>query len=408
MSAVIMKKKAKRPDLDSGNAAMDLSTELRQRQWPKPATGVLIGDYEGSPYVRTGRVFSRALRLHQQVSRPIPAGESAITSLCRGANGMVYGATSGRASHLFYYDPGPTGDGVVDLGVLPGVTDVRRCLVAVPGNRVIAGASAMAAPGKSGPLFVYETGSDNTAEYGAGRGPVKPLTVPVDGECVAALACDAGRNVVYGISSVSGTLWSCNPDSRRVRRIGRVSKDGAFSRCLVIDSRGRVFGTHSLGALFRYDPDSGKLEDLGASIPTVAGREMYNAMDSAVWDPVSGLIYGAGTADGVLFSLDPDSLDVRALGKATAAPRVRAMAAGLDGRIYGISGDLDGMGHLFCYDAGRRELRDLGIMFAVSEVWRRGFEFDAACTGANGEIYFGESERESHLYLYFPPIERRC
>jgi len=39
-------------------------------------------------------------------------------------------------------------------------------------------------------------------------------------------------------------------------------------------------------------------------------------------------------------------------------------------------------------------------------VWH-GYEFDAACTGEWGEIYLGESDRVSHLFLYFPPVRRR-
>jgi len=137
-------------------------------------------------------------------------------------------------------------------------------------------------------------------------------------------------------------------------------------------------------------------------IPTIAGREFYNRLDSAVLNEYDGCIYGAGTADGVLFRFDPSTFEFRALGKATAEARVRAITCAPDGRVFGISGEVGGMGHLFCYDPHKHELRDLGLMIAASEIWRRGFEFDAACTGQNGELYFGENEREGHLFLYFP------
>ena len=54
-----------------------------------------------------------------------------------------------------------------------------------------------------------------------------------------------------------------------------------------------------------------------------------------------------------------------------------------------------------------RVLADLGIPYSgMDRVWH-GYEFDAACTGEHGEIYLGESDRVSHLFLYFPPIRRR-
>ena len=55
-------------------------------------------------------------------------------------------------------------------------------------------------------------------------------------------------------------------------------------------------------------------------------------------------------------------------------------------------------------DRELRDLRDLGIPYvAVQNPWH-GYEFDAATTGRWGEIYLGESDRISHLFIYFPPV----
>lgn len=385
-----------------------LAESLKGRVWPRNPDGVVLGDYDNAPWVKEGRVFTRALRMHQQLSEPIPDGESAITSLVTGTNGRIYGATSGRRSHLFFYDPSPTGDGVVDLAVLPGVTAVRRALAAV-GTRIYAGATETSDPA-GGAIFFHDTAPDYQDEFRAYRDELRDqrsnlerLAVPVKGEGIAALVAGPDGEYLYGLSTVTGTFFRVSVETGKVRHYGRVSKDAAFSRVLVADRAGNIYGTHSLGTLFRYSAAADKVEDLEIRIPTVAGREFYNQLDSAVYEPVSGLIYGAGTADGVLFTLDPATLEVRALGKVIAEPRVRAMTAALDGTVYGIAGCEDGMGHLFQYSRARGELRDLGILMAASEVWRRGFEFDAACTGLDGTLYFGESERDSHLFLYFPP-----
>jgi hypothetical protein len=72
---------------------------------------------------------------------------------------------------------------------------------------------------------------------------------------------------------------------------------------------------------------------------------------------------------GVLFSLDPHDLEIKSLGKSLAEPRVRAMACVPDGRVYGISGNEGGMGHLFRYDPLSNELADLGILMSATEAF---------------------------------------
>ena len=95
------------------------------------------------------------------------------------------------------------------------------------------------------------------------------------------------------------------------------------------------------------------------------------------------------------------------LGKPVTQPRVRALTVGADRKVYGIGGDTDGMGHLFVYDPESRDLRDLGIPYAMVQNPWHGYEFSAAATGHWGEIYLGESDRISHLFIYFPPVSSR-
>ena len=383
---------------------MDMKEALRGRTWPTRPEGVNAGDYGLGPYVREGHVVSRRLCLHQSLSEPIPEGECAITSLCRGSNGKIYGATSGKRSHLFYYDPGPGADGVCDVGVIEGATAVRRALVATDDGRIFGGISE-SADGNTGGLFAYEVKSDQMSEGATNRGQIERLEAPVPGEGIAALAIDNRRQCVYGLSSVSGTLFVYDVREGEVSIKGEVDKGRQFSRVLVTDKEGGVYGAGACGAIFKFDPDADTLTHLPVKLPTVAGRDFYNQLDSAALDERSGLIYGGGSADGVIFVFDPDRQTIRSLGKVTAEPRFRAITVGLDGRVYGVSGDVDGMAHLFCYHPRTHELADLGIPFSASEAFWHGYEFDAACTGPFGEIYLGESERVSHLFIYFPPIE---
>ena len=218
------------------------------------------------------------------------------------------------------------------------------------------------------------------------------------------MAVSPDRTTAYGLSSESATFFAADMASAEVTIKGRATEDPNYSHVLVADRRGRIYGAGPLGELFRFDPATDQSDTLPVSLPTVAGRDFYNRMDSAALDPATGLIYGGGSADGVIFVLDPKEMTMRSLGKVIAEPRCRCITVGLDGRVYGVAGEPDGMGHLFCYDPGTHELRDLGIPCAGSERAWHGYEFAAACTGRNGEIYLGESDRISHLFMYFPPI----
>ena len=390
---------------------MNLKESLRGRDWP---TRVLRKVDSKSIYVREGRLFNRALQLRQELSEPIPPGESAITSLAVTPDGNLFGATSGKRAHLFRYDGGPQEDSVYDLGVIEGARAVRGALVVARDGTVFGGVSEVAEGETEGWLFRYPMAASESGPSAKGptwllRPPSQPAVeaeklVPVPGECIVALAMDNLRGRVYGLSSRSGSFFSYDTGSGEITIKGTVAENGDYSQCLVTDLSGNAYGAGPDGRLFRVVPDANTIEHLPIRLPSVAGRELYNRLDAAALDPHTGLIYGGGSADGVLFVFDPANGVIRSLGKVTAESRCRAITVGLDGRVYGIAGEPEGMAHLFCYDPAVHELRDLGIPYASSQRAWHGYEFDAACTGACGEIYLGESDRISHLFMYFPTI----
>ena len=233
------------------------------------------------------------------------------------------------------------------------------------------------------------------------------LAVPVPGECVAALAIDNTRKRLYGLSMPGGIFFVYDISGDSVNLYDPVSSDGKFSKHLVLDAEGNVYGTTSCGRLFRYDPVADKVTNMSLVLPGLPSRSYYNQMESAVLDEFTGLIYGGGTADGVLFVFNPREGWIRSLGKAAPQPGCRAITVTLDGRVYGIAGERDSINYLFCYDPEKHELRNLGVLFAVVDRPWHGYEFDAACTGQWGEIYFGESDRISHLFIDHPPLLTR-
>jgi hypothetical protein len=166
-----------------------------------------------------------------------------------------------------------------------------------------------------------------------------------------------------------------------------------------------VLTTGAGNRLVRYDPQTDAVAMLEATVPHFPGRGLYARIDSFAFDAVSGLFYIGDKADRLLYTLNPRTLETRLLGKPTDRVRVRALAAARDGRVFGIAGQVGDIAQMFVYEPRTGELRNLGIPLAAVEERRYGFEFDAAVTGPQGQIYFGESERDSRLFIYFPACE---
>jgi hypothetical protein len=364
-------------------------------------------EYEKSAFVSEGTVILRPLG-RKGVTRPIPPGECMITSLARDTKGRIFGATSGRKSHLFVYDPGPEADHVIDLGLLGENCGVRKSLVASSDGRIFAGTRAEGLSDASGKIFCYTPMRDySTVQMGQYcKGTIEPVATPIGQGGIAAIVIDDKRRRIYGLSTPGGILFAYDLSEGRVVVKSSVDESHEFSDALIVDGEGSVYGAGRWGTLFKYDPDTDKTSSLGIRIPSIKGREMYNRIDSLAFDENSGIIYG-GNLDGVLFRFDPQNKDIVGLGKPVLQPRIRALTVGNDGTVYGVGGSVGGMAHLFRYTPWNGETRDLGILQASSERYWHGYEFDAAVTGRHGEIYLGESDRISHLFIYFPPIPKR-
>lgn len=385
---------------------MDLKKELKNRKWPEKVP-MPMNEEEYNPFVNEGHMVNRLLRVHKSVSEPLPAGECAITSLCCGSNGKIYGATSGTRSHLFYYDPAPYADGICDIGIVEGARNVNKSLVASDEGLLFGGVSEGVSAGSDGYLFCYNPAQDVMTESSTVHGVIERLLVPVPGEYVAALAIDNRRKVIYGLSRPGSHLFAYDIRRKKVSVKGQIDKEGRFSPVLVIDGAGNLYAAGALGSLFKYDPVSDSLAKLPAVVPALAGRNLYNGLDSAVFNEFDGAIYGGTSADGLLFAFIPETGTIQTLGKPAAENGCPALTVGNNGQVYGICGVKDGMARLFRYNPFSRSLDDLGLPLASSEEFWHGYEFSSACTGPFGEIYLGESDRISHLFIYFPVIPKR-
>ncbi|HOK55878.1 MAG TPA: hypothetical protein PKV21_01300 [bacterium] len=380
----------------------NLEKELEKRKWPKrPEIHINFKKYNS--YVTYGRVENRSLRLFQSLSEPIPPEECAITSLCKGKNRKIYGATSGKRSHLFYYSFSPEGDGVCDISIIEGAKSVKNSLCVDKTGKIWGGVSE----GEKGYIFCYDTSGDHMGEGGTFSGEIKIISEPVPGEFIVSLICDEDKNVLYGISSESGYFFIYDITKNEVSIKGQIDKNKLFSSVLVKDNKGNVYFFGQLCQMFKYSPEEDKIIPLDIYAPCLAGRTFYNRVQSVCFNEYDGFIYGGVSPDGILFAYNPETNFLRMIGRVTPEKDIPCLTVGNDGIVYGISGEKDGMAHLFSYDPDSYSLKDLGLLYTTIEIPWHGYEFSSACTGDFGEIYLGESDRISHLFIYFPPIPKR-
>jgi hypothetical protein len=157
-----------------------------------------------------------------------------------------------------------------------------------------------------------------------------------------------------------------------------------------------------------YDPEAGNLVSTNIEIPGdyyyLQFTKDYTAVEYFAKDK-NGLIYG-GTTDGYLFSFNSQNMDLVNLGKVRESRRLRCLTVGQNGNVYIMAGEQSTSRpcQFYMYNPQTHGFTNLG-MLAVDRspyYYWRGQQFDSMTTGLDGTIYLGESERKSHLFLFFP------
>jgi hypothetical protein len=183
-----------------------------------------------------------------------------------------------------------------------------------------------------------------------------------------------------------------------------------LSRRLAVDRAGRVYGSRPVNQLFRFEPGSKKIEVLPGQLPEVWGRNALGRVDAWAVAP-DGSLYGGNAGDGQLFRVDPDTGSVVNLGKAAMMPRLKGLAFDHKGRLWGVTGASPGYAHLFRYEPDGRGFTDFGnprfIMKAPGIeqgiAWR-GFQIASVAASEDGRhIVLGEEEALSQIMVF--PVE---
>jgi hypothetical protein len=386
-------------------------------------------DYEKSAFVSEGQVEVRGLG-PEGFSSPVPAGECATSALVLHSNGKVYGGTGGKNAHLFFYDPTPDADTVCPIGIVAENSKVTALVSADDG--CVYGATEKL-DGKGGAIFrykpceilleeakfegrgvreIFDMPAEDQIFYSIvdpchSAGEIEILAEPFKSEGVSDIVAGAGENVLCGISSATGTVFRYDIATGKISETGKADPNGNFSGKLAVDASGTVYGAGLYGRIFKLQKGSKNLEFLKVKAPSLKGRELYNRVTAWAFDEENDAFYG-GTVDGILFRFDPEEERILCFGKPVDQSDIRALTMGNDGRLFGACGEQGKCCHIFSYDDETRELKDFGVLLARVERPWYGYEISSAITGGDGRIYFGEEDRISQLFMYFPPVKKRA
>ena len=374
----------------------------------------------------------------------IPADSSPITALLAHSNGKVYGATSGKRSHLFVFDSRV--NKVFPLGALPeGEKGVRGCLLEGSDGRLFAGSGLCEIElltltrdmphgrraieeqlwadikGKyskyaGGHLYVYNPAKGDDQVYLVGaKAQLEDLGIPVPGNSVYAMAADAKCEKIYGISYPDAEFWSYDVRSQKFARHGKWMEKLAYPgperswrgvpRSLVCDADGVVWSSGDNGLMRFFDP---RIGEFGTTTMRIPG-EYWEVQNYDAFPVVEQLfVLGDGTfvgttSDGFVFSAQPNLNRLVNWGKPRVERRVRAATIGKDGRLYSICGEKDNVCRLFSFRSDEGHL-DWGVLGVDRSPYyaKIAYQFDAMATAADGTIVIGESDRRAKLFMFIP------
>lgn len=340
-------------------------------------------------------------------SVPPPAGETAMTTMTPDArSNAVYMGTAGAVARVMvgvtHQDTGI----VHDLGVIEGAQRVDA--IGLRGKHVYIVATG---PGGTGIWSTWRAAATGflIQEWGISRFPYAKVCDVLGGRKVAGALFSADGDTLYGLTEGEGEFFKMDlaaaaPSATIVGKVDPEGEPPFFSTRMVRDGSGNIWGTSNSGFLWKYDIAENKLTPWQGLVASAAGRSAHTTVTAWALDAVTGMIYGGTSPDGYFFKLDPRSGEMTPLGKPCRLEEIHCLTVANDGRVFGMGGAADDIGHMFCYDPKRGALYDMGVPASTLTQRQYGYHFRCAATGGQGELYFGQHERVNFLWMYFPVV----
>lgn len=309
------------------------------------------------------------------LEQAIPANERGILCLAQDDKGRIYGGTTGRAAHLFVYDPAKKE--VRDLARLDGGIGFAYALLRLPDGSFVGGTQAdptgiaVKTDARAVGHLCRFTIPDN------GPATVEDLGVPVTGQGIYTLALLG--NEIVGNTWPDGHFFSYDLKTKKVTDHGaiagyrtfetpahaedlnrgteeKVSYPRQVSRAIALGPDRSVYTGGADGFLYHYDADTGKVKKLDVRLPAVPGREPWASLDALanVGDYYPSTRLMAGTSDGFLFEISwagkaqAGEPRLTPIGKAHAQGNIGGLVTvPQSSLVYGMEGHPDGMPRWF-------------------------------------------------------------
>jgi streptogramin lyase len=166
------------------------------------------------------------------------------------------------------------------------------------------------------------------------------FSIPFPHDYIQGIVVDETRGVVYGNTFPGRMLFKLNVSSGEVHPITMYG--ATLSEKILKDAGGCIWHNYHLAQwanrtpLFRYHPDSDRIEFLNIDLPNVLGTGT-SIIDSCLVTR-DGDIY-LGGSDGSLSRLDPQVPAIHHLGKPISSPRMKGLLESSDGLIYAAVGN---------------------------------------------------------------------
>jgi hypothetical protein len=375
----------------------------------------------------------------------IPAANSPIAALLSHSNGRIYGATTGKQSHLFSYDSNT--NKVYPLGKISNVEGVHKSIVEGKGGLIYIGSGCNQlelltltrdipygrrtieyqlwediknhyADFEGGHLFVYNPEDGDIDTYLPDeKAKVSDLGIPVKGNSIYAMTINHHKDKIYGISYPDAIFFEYDIPSRTFKQYGEWLVKKSYSgperswrsvpRSLICTRDGKVYSSGNEGLIHYFDVETKKIMQTDMRIPgeywATQNYDGYPVAEQFI-EQDSCIIYGS-SSDGFIFKMIPAEEKLTVTGKPRVERRVRAMTLGKDGRLYMICGEKDNVCRMFSYDLqGDEGFLDYGVLGVDRSPYyaKIAYQFDAMCTGSDGTVFIGESDYRAKLFFYMP------
>jgi len=375
----------------------------------------------------------------------IPADNAHIAALLSHSNGKIYGATSGKQSHLFSFDfmtnkVYPLGqiakekgvhhsivegkDGIIFIGTGLNELEIPPLSKNVPyGRRTIEyqlwdDIKSRYKGFSGGHIYMYEPQKgDNEVYLDSMKAKVVDLGIAVAGNSVYAITINKTKDKIYGISYPDAVFFEYDIATKAFKSHGEWLEKKSYSgperswrsvpRSLICTDDRKVYSSGNDGLIHYFDTKTNRIEKTNMRTPgeywETQNYDGYPVVEQLIAQD-STTIYGS-SSDGFIFKMIPADDKLIVLGKPRVERRIRAMTMGKDARLYMICGEKDNVCRMFSYDTeGSEGFLDYGVLGVDRSPYyaKIGYQFDAMCTSEDGTIFIGEGDRRAKLFFYIP------